>query len=143
MLDERQPHLHRLFHHICHIACLQFAHQVVAVKFYGIVDDGKNEKTELAAVAQQKGKQASNADAQKEDIQAPAGTQQSTEKEETGVLMGIALLLLALVGGALSLIAIVFTFFYVFSDVERTFNVAERNFLLGVETSTYKKSTLS
>lgn len=30
-----------------------------------------------------------------------------------------------------------------FSDVERTFNVAERNFLLGVETSTYKKSTLS
>lgn len=131
MLDERQPHLHRLFHHICHIACLQFAHQVVAVKFYGIVDDGKNEKTELAAVAQQNGKQASNADAQKEDIQAPAGTQQSTEKEETGVLMGIALLLLALVGGALSLIAIVFTFFYVFSDVERTFNVAERNFLLG------------
>lgn len=134
MLDERQPHLHRLFHHICHIACLQFAHQVVAVKFYGIVDDGKNEKTELAAVAQQKGKQASNADAQKEDIQAPAGTQQSTEKEETGVLMGIALLLLALVGGALSLIAIVFTFFYVFSDVERTFNVAERNFLLGEST---------
>lgn len=134
MLDERQPHLHRLFHHICHIACLQFAHQVVAVKFYGIVDDGKNEKTELAAVAQQKGKQASNADAQKEDIQAPAGTQQSTEKEETGVLMGIALLLLALVGGALSLIAIVFTFFYVFSDVERTFNVAERNFLLGKST---------
>lgn len=45
--------------------------------------------------------------------------------------MGIALLLLALVGGALSLIAIVFTFFYVFSDIERTFNVAERNFLLG------------
>ena len=39
MLDERQPHLHRLFHHICHIACLQFAHQVVAVKFYGIVAD--------------------------------------------------------------------------------------------------------
>ena len=134
MLDERQPHLHRLFHHICHIAGLQLAHQVVAVKFYGIVDDGKNEKTELAAVAQQKGKQASNADAQKEDIQAPAGTQQSTEKEETGVLMGIALLLLALVGGALSLIAIVFTFFYVFSDVERTFNVAERNFLLGKST---------
>ena len=131
MLDERQPHLHRLFHHICHIACLQFAHQVVAVKFYGIVADGKNEKTELAAVAQQKGKQASNADAKKEDMQAPAGTQQSTEKEETGVLMGIALLLLALVGGALSLIAIVFTFFYVFSDIERTFNVAERNFLLG------------
>ena len=94
-------------------------------------EDAKNEKTELAAVAQQKGKQASNADAQKEDIQAPAGTQQSTEKEETGVLMGIALLLLALVGGALGLIAIVFTFFYVFSDVERTFNVAERNFLLG------------
>ena len=134
MLDERQPHLHRLFHHICHIACLQFAHQVVAVKFYGIVDDGKNEKTELAAVAQQKGKQASNADAQKEDIQAPAGTQQSTEKEETGVLMGIALLLLALVGGALSLIAIVFTFFYVFSDVERTFNVAERRFSSGLAT---------
>ena len=103
----------------------------MAVKFYGIVADGKNEKTELAAVAQQKGKQASNADAQKEDIQAPAGTQQSTEKEETGVLMGIALLLLALVGGTLSLIAIVFTFFYVFSDIERTFNVAERNFLLG------------
>ena len=90
MLDERQPHLHRLFHHICHIACLQFAHQVVAVKFYSIVDDGKNEKTELAAVAQQKGKQASNADAQKEDIQAPAGTQQSTEKEETGVLMDVS-----------------------------------------------------
>lgn len=141
MLDERQPHLHRLFHHICHIACLQFAHQVVAVKFYGIVDDGKNEKTELAAVAQQKGKQASNADAQKEDIQAPAGTQQSTEKEETGVLMGIALLLLALVGGALSLIAIVFTFFYVFSDVERTFNVAERNFLLGVEIYLIEENT--
>lgn len=39
MLDERQPHLHRLFHHICHIACLQLAHQVVAVKFYGIVAD--------------------------------------------------------------------------------------------------------
>ena len=138
MLDERQPHLHRLFHHICHIAGLQLAHQVVAVKFYGIVDDGKNEKTELAAVAQQKGKQASNADAQKEDIQAPAGTQQSTEKEETGVLMGIALLLLALVGGALSLIAIVFTFFYVFSDVERTFNVAERNFSLTLETFSIK-----
>ena len=39
MLDERQPHLHRLFHHICHIACLQFAHQVVAVKFHGIGTD--------------------------------------------------------------------------------------------------------
>ena len=39
MLDERQPHLLRLFHHICHIAGLQFAHQVVAVKFYGIVAD--------------------------------------------------------------------------------------------------------
>ena len=77
-------------------------------------EDAKNEKTELAAVAQQKGKQASNADAKKEDMQAPAGTQQSAEKEETGVLMSIALLLLSLVGGALGLIAIVFTFFYVF-----------------------------
>lgn len=47
-------------------------------------------------------------------MQAPAGTQQSAEKEGTGVLMGIALLLLSLVGGALGLIAIVFTFFYVF-----------------------------
>ena len=41
MLDERQPHLHRLFHHICHIAGLQLAHQVVAVKFYGIVEIGR------------------------------------------------------------------------------------------------------
>lgn len=81
-------------------------------------EDAKNEKTELAAVAQQKGKQASNADAKKEDMQAPAGTQQSTEKEETGVLMSIALLLLSLVGGALGLIAIVFTFFYVFQIPE-------------------------
>lgn len=39
MLDERQPHLHRLFHHICHITGLQLAHQVVTVKFYGIVAD--------------------------------------------------------------------------------------------------------
>lgn len=73
-------------------------------------EDTKNEKTEQTAVTQQKGKQASKADAKKEDIQAPAGTQQSTEKEATGVLMGIALLLLALIGGALGLIAIVFTF---------------------------------
>lgn len=51
-----------------------------------VKEDAKNEKTELTAVAQQKGKQASNADAKKEDMQAPAGTQQSAEKEETGVL---------------------------------------------------------
>lgn len=77
-------------------------------------EDAKNEKTERTAVAQQKGIQASKADARKEDMQAPAGTQQSAEKEETGVLMGIGMLLLSLVGGTLGLIAIVFTFFYVF-----------------------------
>ena len=73
-------------------------------------EDAKNEKTELAAVAQQKGIQASKADARKEDMQAPAGTQQSAEKEETGVLMGIGMLLLSLVGGALGLIAIMFQY---------------------------------
>ena len=47
-----------------------------------VKEDAKNEKTELAAVAQQKGKQASNADAKKEDMQAPAGTQQSAERKK-------------------------------------------------------------
>ena len=39
MLDELQPHLHRLFHHLSHIVHMQLAHQVVTMKLYGVGAD--------------------------------------------------------------------------------------------------------